>query len=233
MIKIENLCVTAGSFRLERVSLELATGEYGMLMGKTGCGKTTLIECICGLRPIDSGKIWLADVDVTQARPAERNIGFVPQEGALFPRMTVRKNIAFPLLLRKWAQVAIEKRTAEIADELGLTALLDRHPARLSGGEIQRVALARAIVFRPPLLILDEPLSALDDETRLELYEVLRSVQANTGVTTLQITHNRDDAKQLGNRVFRLVDGQIIAESEESKAESASQKSPGEETVAS
>lgn len=213
MIKIEKLCVTAGSFQLKRMSLELATGEYGVLMGKTGCGKTTLAECLCGLRPIDSGKIWLAGVDVTHSRPAERNIGYVPQEGALFPRMTVRQNIAFPLIIRKWSTSAIEKRTAEVAAELGLTMLLERHPARLSGGEIQRVALARAIVFRPPLLVLDEPLAALDDETRLELYEVLKAVQANTGVTTLQITHHQDDAEQLGNQVFHLAEGLLTAKS--------------------
>lgn len=233
MIKIENLCVTAGSFQLKRISLELATGEYGVLMGKTGCGKTTLAECLCGLRPIDSGTIWLAGIDLTNSRPAERNIGYVPQEGALFPRMTVRQNIAFPLVLRKWSTADVEKRIAEIAAELSLTALLDRHPARLSGGEIQRVALARAIVFHPPLLILDEPLAALDDETRLELHKVLKTVQTNTDVTTLQITHNRDDAEQLGNQVFHLTDGQLIAEPVDSKIAPGSQKSHGEKVISS
>ncbi len=212
MIRLAELGVRSGTFRLNRVSLELAAGEYGVLMGQTGSGKTTLLECICGLRPLETGRIELAGVDVTDKRPAERGIGYVPQDGALFPKMTVRRHLEFPLVIRKWSSAKISTRTSELAELLGLTALLDRFPVRLSGGEVQRVALARALAFRPPLLLLDEPLSALDDQTRQKMHEVLRSVQAETEVTVLHVTHNRDEAIELGDKRFRLQDGRINAE---------------------
>jgi molybdate/tungstate transport system ATP-binding protein len=204
MIKIKNLSIRAGEFRLNALSLELSPGEYGMLMGKTGSGKTTILECVCGLRPINQGKIELAGEDITNMRPAERGIGYVPQEGAMFPNMTVRDHLAFPLKIRKWPRVEVEDRTNELAEMLAITSLLDRFPRRLSGGEVQRVAMGRALAFRPRLLLLDEPLSALDEATRNRMYDVLRSVCCNTSVTTLHVTHNRAEADNLADTVFQL-----------------------------
>lgn len=180
-----------------------------MLMGATGSGKTTLLECVCGLRPVTKGRIVIADCDVTRKRPAERGIGYVPQDAALFPRMSVLRHLAFPLVIRKWRAADIATRTNEIAKMLELTQLLDRFPARLSGGEMQRVALGRALAARPAALVLDEPLSALDDATRGKMHDVLRKVQATTGVTTLHVTHSREEALLLGERLFQLRDGRI------------------------
>ncbi len=210
MIRIENLKIRAGSFRLGPLSLELSRGEYGVLMGKTGSGKTTLLESLCGLRPIENGRITLAGRDVSGLRPGERGIGYVPQDGALFPRMKVRENMAFPLIIRKWQKPQIEKTTSKLAKQLGIAPLLDRFPASLSGGEQQRVALGRALSFQPQLLLLDEPLSALDEMTRRTMYDLLKTAQTQSGVTTLHVTHNTDEAEYLGDVSFQLQNGQIV-----------------------
>ena len=210
MIRIADLSITAGSFRLGDISLELPTGAYGVLMGKTGSGKTTLLECLCGLRSIEKGRIELAGEDVATKRPAERGIGYVPQDGALFPKMSVRDQLAFPLKIRKWPVDRITERTLELAEMLTITPLLDRYPAWLSGGETQRVALGRALAFQPKLLLLDEPLSALDDITRRRMYELLKEVKLKTGVTALHVTHSHDEANYLADSIFRLEEGRIL-----------------------
>ena len=198
--------------------MTLPTGEYGVLMGKTGCGKTTILEAICGLKTVTRGRIRLAGRDVTDRKPAARGIGLVPQDGALFSTMSVREHLAFSLTIRHWKAEAIEERVGELAELLGIAGLLDRTPEGLSGGEAQRVALGRALANRPEILCLDEPLSALDDETRLDMIELLRSLQTYTGVTTLHITHNWDEVKDLADRVYRIQDGQLrelsVAETE-------------------
>src|SRR5205085_1321628 len=135
-----------------------------------------------------SGRIVLMDRDVTNLKPAERGIGYVPQDGALFPTMTVQEHLAFALRIRHWERRRIEETVTEIAGLLGLQHLLDRKPAGLSGGEAQRVALGRALSFHPGVLLLDEPLSALDEATRAEMYELLRAVRRRTGVTALHVT---------------------------------------------
>jgi len=212
MIRVEGLLIRAGGFQLGPICFELSHGEYGVLMGKTGSGKTTLLESLCGLRPLEKGAVKLATKDITNIRPAERGIGYVPQDGALFPKMTVWENLAFPLVIRKWSKNQIAERTAEIATMLEINTLLARYPARLSGGEIQRVALGRALSFQPQLLLLDEPLSALDELTRRAMNQVLKSIQAKTGVTTLHVTHNREEAEYLGDVLFQLQNGQIVIE---------------------
>ncbi|HID24676.1 MAG TPA: ABC transporter ATP-binding protein [Planctomycetaceae bacterium] len=209
MILVENLSLRVGAFALSGVTFQVSQGEYGILMGRTGCGKTTIMESICGLRPILSGRIVLMGRDVTRLKPAERCIGFVPQDGALFPTMTVRQHLAFALVIRKWKRRQIERRVDELAELLGIQHLLHRMPAGLSGGERQRVALGRALAARPGVLCLDEPLSALDDQTREEMYALLKSVREATGVTTLHITHSRSEAERLGDRLFWLHDGVI------------------------
>jgi ABC-type sugar transport system ATPase subunit len=209
MISVEGLTVHAGEFLLEQVGLEISAGEYAVLMGATGCGKTTLVECICGLMGIDRGRIVLDGQDVTHRRAAERNIGYVPQDGVLFPTMTVRRHLAFPLSIRKWKKADIGRRISELARLLSIEPLLDRRPRNLSGGEAQRVALGRALSFGPSVLILDEPLSALDDKTHGQMVALLRSITRMTGVTALHITHRQEEARQLADRIFLMKDGKI------------------------
>ena len=158
MIALENIALRQGSFELSDLSLELASGEYGVLMGRSGCGKTTLLEAVCGLRNIAGGRIILGGRDVTQLPPAERGVGYVPQDRALFPTMLVREQLAFALVLRALGQAEIAGRVDELAELLGITGLLDRTPDKLSGGEAQRVALGRALAHAPAVLCLDEPL---------------------------------------------------------------------------
>lgn len=212
MIKIENITVRAGGFALTDVSLDVPAGCYGALMGRTGSGKTTLLEAIIGLKPVESGKIILNGLDVTRANPAVRGIGYVPQDGALFSTMTVREHLAFALEIRREKRDTVEQRVQELAGLLGITHLLARHPFGLSGGERQRVALGRALSFRPAILLLDEPLSAVDEGTRSEMYELLRRVQAESGVTALHITHNPAEARELADAVFVLSGGKITKE---------------------
>jgi ABC-type sugar transport system ATPase subunit len=206
MIQVENLCVRVGAFGLEGLSFSVPQGRCAVLMGKTGSGKTTLVEAICGLRPIRSGKIVLLDRDVTKLKPADRGVGYVPQDLALFPTMTVREHLGFALSIRGESS---SQRINELSGLLGLGPLLDRKPAGLSGGESQRVALGRALSFRPRILLLDEPLSALDTETREEMYRLLRDVQRQTGVTTLHITHSPAEARSLADQLLLLKDGRI------------------------
>jgi ABC-type sugar transport system ATPase subunit len=209
MIAVENLALRAGAFALDGVSFRVETGQYAVLMGKTGCGKTTLLEAVAGLKPVRAGCVLLMGQDVTGLKPAERGVGYLPQDLALFPTMTVRQHLQFGPDVRRWERTAIAERVAELATLLGIGHLLDRRPEGLSGGEAQRVALGRALSFRPRVLLLDEPLSALDDETRQEMYALLRSVQRQTGVTALHVTHNRSEATALADRLFLLRDGVI------------------------
>ncbi|MCA9219989.1 MAG: ATP-binding cassette domain-containing protein [Planctomycetales bacterium] len=210
MIVVDNLSMEAGAFRLDEVSLHVPTGEYGVLMGPTGGGKTSIIEAIAGLRPIKSGSIRLGDVEVTRRKPAERDIGYVPQDGALFPTMNVRDHLAFALVIRRSLPSLIEERVAEMAKLLGIGHLLDRTIQKLSGGERQRVALGRALSFHPRTLLLDEPLSALDDDTRSQMCRLLKEVQHRTGVTTLHVTHSVEEAERLADCQFRINNGGIV-----------------------
>lgn len=211
MIAVEQLTVRAGRFVLADVSFAVPTGQFAVLMGRTGSGKTTLLESICGLKPVAGGTIRLNGRDVTRLKPAERGIGFVPQDAALFSTLTVREHLAFALTIRRWDRAAVEPRVAELADLLGLTKLLDRKPAGLSGGEAQRVALGRALAFRPSFLCLDEPLSALDEDTKEDMYKLLLSVQDHEHVTALHVTHSREDAERLADVILRIEDGKVIA----------------------
>lgn len=204
MITVENVTVRAGSFCLRDITIEVPTGEYGILMGRTGCGKTTLLEAICGLKRVQAGRIVLHGQDITSLRPAERGIGYVPQDGALFQTLTVYEHLAFALRLRRWKRRAIDDRVHELAQLLGIKHLLNRHPEGLSGGESQRVALGRALSFHPTVLCLDEPLSALDHDTRLEICALLESLKQSLAVTVLHVTHNRDEAARLATRLFEL-----------------------------
>lgn len=207
MIRLEQLSIQAGSFITSDLTLQINAGEYAVLMGRTGCGKTTLLETICGLKPARAGRIVLNNQDVTRLSPAQRGVGYVPQDLALFPTHTVYQHLAFALELRRWTNTQIEQRVQELTKLLRLDGLLHRRPLGLSGGESQRVALGRALAFMPSVLLLDEPLSALDEETRVQMYDLLRSVQRQTGVTTLHVTHSPAEAKALADRIFRFENG--------------------------
>ena len=209
MIRLESIAWHAGAFGLKDVSFAVPAGRYGVLMGKTGGGKTSLLEIICGLRQPTMGRVWLGERDVTELAAGERGIGYVPQDGALFPTMTVREQLGFALRLRHRPAAEIGARVTELAAPLGIAHLLDRKPDGLSGGERQRVALGRALAARPQVLLLDEPLSALDDDTREPLADLLHKVQRETAVTVLHITHHRSEAARLADILFRLEDGRV------------------------
>ena len=209
MISLRHITVQAGGFQLRDLSMEIPTGSHTALMGRTGSGKTTLLEGICGLRSVRSGSIWVGDREVTNLLPGQRGIGLVPQDGALFDHLTVRQHLEFALEVRGWVPERRESRSRELAEWLSLTPLLDRLPAGMSGGERQRVALGRALAFHPPVLCLDEPLSALDDQTRGEIVAVLTEIRNRTGITILHITHNRSEAERLADRILHLRDGRL------------------------
>jgi ABC-type sugar transport system ATPase subunit len=209
VIEVLDLSVRQGKFALAGVSFAVPAGRYAVLMGKSGCGKTTVLEAVAGLRAVAAGTVRLAGRDATRLPPAARHIGYVPQDGALFGTMTVRANLGFALDVRGDPPAAAAKRVEELAGWLEVTHLLDRRPANLSGGEKQRVALGRALAARPPVLLLDEPLSSLDDDTRDQLVGVLNRVRASGEVTVLHVTHNRSEADRLGDLVFRLDAGAV------------------------
>lgn len=209
MIAVEGLSVRAGAFAVEGVSFTVRAGEYAVLMGRTGCGKTTLLEAVCGLKPVRAGRVRLLGRDVTALPPADRGLGYVPQDLALFPTLTVREHLGFALEVRGWNPDDAARRVNELTGMLGIGHLLDRRPRGLSGGEAQRVALGRALAFRPGVLLLDEPLSALDEDTRGGMYGLLRSVQRQTGVTALHVTHSRAEARALADRLFVFGQGTL------------------------
>lgn len=209
MIELKDVTIVAGQFSLSRVSFTIAAGEYAVLMGQTGQGKTTILEAICGLRTVASGRILIRNQDVTDWPPADRQTGFVPQDLALFPTMTVTEHLEFGLKIRRASARETASRVSELSSLLGIESLLKRSIHGLSGGESQRVALGRALAFRPSVLLLDEPFSALDEDTRSEMYELLTSVTQSTGVTTLHITHSQAEARVLANRRFLLENGAV------------------------
>jgi ABC-type sugar transport system ATPase subunit len=209
MIELENLSIRSGAFALTNVSLSIPAGTYGVLMGGTGQGKTTILEAICGLRPVTGGRVILGGVDVTRQKPADRGVGYVPQDLGLFPTMTVRGHLEFALRVRRCPTKVISDRVAELAHLLRIEPLLPRRVQGLSGGEGQRVALGRALSFRPQVLLLDEPLNALDEATRDRLCELLRSIQKETGLTTLHVTHSRAEARALADNLWVITAGRL------------------------
>jgi ABC-type sugar transport system ATPase subunit len=209
MIALKNVSIAAGGFALRGIDLFVPKGTYTVLMGKTGSGKTTILEAICGLRRVAAGEIHLMDRDVTRLKPAQRGLGYVPQDRALFGTMTVWEHLAFALKIRRWPRPQIEDRVLELANLLGLVHLLERKPLGLSGGEAQRVALGRALSFGPPVLLLDEPLAALDQETRGEMHGLLQTLRKQADFTTLHVTHDPGEAQRLADQVLVLRDGRI------------------------
>ena len=210
MIMLDAVTVRSGGFELRDVGFVVPTGAYGVLMGRTGSGKSTLLEAICGLRPVAAGSIRLGDRDVTRLPAAARDIGYVPQDRALFSHMTVGRQIALPLEVRRWPRATIHPRVAEVAALLGIEPLLARHPAGLSGGEAQRVALARALVFRPEVLLLDEPLAALDKKLREQTQFELTNLQYQLGTSFVVVTHDQEEAMTLASRIAVMDKGKFL-----------------------
>ena len=211
MIRVERLNFSVGAFALEDVSLDVAGGEYFVLLGPSGSGKTLLLECLCGLNRVDSGRIVIGNIDVTSREPRDRNVGYLPQDYALFPHMTVRNNVGFGLnSLLTLLTGAHRERVNELMKLAGVAHLANRLPRNLSGGEKQRVALARALAIRPVALLLDEPVSALDEQTRDELCRQLKHLQRDTRTTTLHVCHNFAEMLYVADRVAVIDRGRIV-----------------------
>jgi multiple sugar transport system ATP-binding protein len=214
---------TAAGVRLERVSkrfrggvmavrevtLTVEPGEFIVLVGPSGCGKSTLLRMIAGLEEVTTGRVFIGEKDVTAEMPQHRDVAMVFQSYALYPRMSVKKNMGFGLRMRRADKAEREKRVAEVAGVLGLEHLLERRPAALSGGQRQRVAMGRAIVREPQVFLMDEPLSNLDAKLRVSMRAQLSLLHQRLGVTTVYVTHDQIEAMTLGQRVAVLRDGTL------------------------
>jgi len=208
MIDIRDICLTAGKFQLQKASLHVLPGEYFVLMGRTGSGKSLLLQCICGLRRPSSGRIAIDGRDVTGLEPRERNLGYMPQDTGLFPHMNVWRNITFSLRARGVHRSEAVRLTMPLVEMLGIAGLLDRDCRDLSGGEKQKVALARALACRPNALLLDEPVSALDEPARVEVCAELRRVQQDLNLSVIHVCHSLAEAA-IADRVGVIDYGQV------------------------
>ena len=209
-IVVESACKQFGSFKaVDNVSLEIKSGSLVALLGPSGSGKSTLLRLIAGLEMPDSGKILLTGKDATYQSVQERNIGFVFQHYALFKHMTVRKNIAFGLEIRKESKAKVKARVDELLDLVQLRGLGERYPSQLSGGQRQRVALARALAVEPKVLLLDEPFGALDARVRKDLRAWLRKLHDEVHVTTVFVTHDQEEAMEVSDEIVVMNKGQV------------------------
>src|SRR6266850_1875377 len=194
----------------DAIDLEVDAGECLVLLGPSGCGKTTLLRLIAGLERLDSGAIWIGDRRVDGLEPAERDVAMVFQNYALYPHLSVFDNIAFPLRTRRVAAAELDACVRQVAERVGLGELLARRPAQLSGGQQQRVALARAIVRHPTVYLMDEPLSNLDAQLRLQTRTELKRLHRDLGTTMIYVTHDQGEAMTLGGRVAIMQRGAIV-----------------------
>lgn len=228
MLRMHKVSLRAGSFQLKDLSLEIGRGEFHVLLGPTGSGKTLILETLAGLHPIEEGKITLENRDITTLVPEERGLIYVPQDLALFPHMTAWANIEYGLKVRRRKHDHREEFLDFLIRVTAIQNILDRSVLSLSGGERQRVALVRALAVRPTALLLDEPLSALHPTLRWNLRDLLHQLHEELGLTILMVTHDGDDAATLGQRVTVLLEGNLFSASSLKKLET----SPPTENVA-
>ena len=198
-----------GKPALQRLSLEVRDGEFLVLLGPTGCGKTTALRCIAGLEEPTDGQILIGERDVTQLSPGDRDVAMVFQNYSLYPHLTVGDNIGFPLSVRRIARADRARRVRAVAERLGIADLLDRRPGQLSGGQRQRVALGRAIVREPKVFLFDEPLSNLDAQLRIEMRAELLQLHRDLGTTMVYVTHDQIEAMTMGERIAVLQGGRL------------------------
>lgn len=194
---------------LKGISLNIEQGEFVSLLGPSGCGKSTLLRCLSGLETIDRGTFVLDGKDVTETPAQNRNIGMVFQQYSLFPNMTVEENLSFPLTIQKMPKADQKAKIDDVLEIVGLTDKKKAYPGNLSGGQQQRVALARAIISRPKVLLLDEPLSAIDAKLRKNLQIEIRRIQQELNITTIFVTHDQDEAMSMSDRICLLNNGNI------------------------
>ena len=194
---------------LKDIELDVEKGQFVTLLGPSGCGKSTLLRCLSGLEQVTSGRIYLEGEDITEVIPRRRGIGMVFQQYSLFPNLSVRNNVAYGLKLKKMPRPEIDKKVEEMLDIVGLADKIDQYPAQLSGGQQQRVALARAMVTAPKVLLLDEPLSAIDALLRKNLQIEIRRIQQQLGITTIYVTHDQDEAMIMSDVINLFHDGKI------------------------
>jgi len=210
MLEIKDLRVQLGTFSLKDINLDVKDEEYFVLLGPTGSGKTILLESIAGLTPVHSGQVWINGRNVTDLNLENRNIGFAYQDYALYRHLSVRDNISFGLMWKNKKQKEIKKAVDQVIELLGIQSLMDKRSWSLSGGESQKIALARAIAIRPDLLVLDEPLSAVDSETKEEYEQDLKELHDRLKLTTIHVTHSFEEAVALGHRIAVILDGRIL-----------------------
>jgi putative spermidine/putrescine transport system ATP-binding protein len=199
----------AHSTAVEHFHLDVGRGEFVSFLGPSGCGKTTTLRMIAGFETPSAGTIRVDGVDITRRPPNQRNVGMVFQAYALFPNMTVAENVGFGLKVAKKPAAEIQRRVAEMLELIKLPALGSRYPYQLSGGQQQRVALARALAIQPQVLLLDEPLSALDAKIRVSLRNEIRSIQRELGITTIYVTHDQEEALSLSDRIVVMSEGRV------------------------
>lgn len=209
-LNIQNVIKSYGVVRaLDNVSLNIPHGSLVCFLGPSGCGKTTLLRAVAGLEDIDSGKIMLGDADLSHTPARSRNFGVVFQSYSLFPHMTAARNIAYGLECRRWTKAQIASRIREMLDLVHLVDQAEKLPAQMSGGQQQRIAIARALAPNPSLLLLDEPLSALDAKVREELRNEIRALQKRVGITTIMVTHDQEEALAMADVIVVMKDGHI------------------------
>ena len=209
MLKLNNISIKLSEFQLKNIKLELEKGDYYVLLGKSGVGKTVLLEIIAGLINPDSGKVILNNEDITHKKIQNRKVGIVFQDYSIFPHLTVKQNIEYPIKNKKLSKLEKEELINEYAELANISNLLYRNPQNLSGGELQRVALARTLIAKPDCLLLDEPLSSLDVQLKGDLRNLLRKIN-QMGTTILHVTHDYEEAIALSNKVAVMQEGRII-----------------------
>ena len=212
-VTLKNVTKKFGStVAVNNFSATFPDGHLICLLGPSGCGKSTVLNILCGILDVTSGQVFFDNEDVTSLSPEQRNIGMVFQNYALYPHLTVLENIAFPLEVQKVNKKIRIEKAKEIAELVHVESLLNRYPGELSGGQQQRVAIARALIKNPKLLLMDEPLSNLDARLRLEMREEIRRIQLETGVTTIFVTHDQDEAMSISDSIILMKDGVLAQE---------------------